>query len=114
MFTRTGGFDTLTTWQTAQAQYHAVCAWRIPNHSLLQRLSAIGRPVFIANGESDLMILPHFCYLLAGLFPGAEVKVYPDAGHGFLFQHHAEFAADVEQFLRGYDVDNASDGGSDE
>jgi hypothetical protein len=27
------------------------------------------------------------------------VKIYPDSGHGFLFQHHAEFAADVEAFL---------------
>jgi hypothetical protein len=27
------------------------------------------------------------------------VKIYPDAAHGFLFQHHAEFAADVTEFL---------------
>jgi hypothetical protein len=27
------------------------------------------------------------------------VKIYPDSAHGFLFQHHAEFAADVEDFL---------------
>jgi hypothetical protein len=27
------------------------------------------------------------------------VKIYPDSAHGFLFQHHAEFAADVNTFL---------------
>jgi len=27
------------------------------------------------------------------------VKIYPDAAHGFLFQHHAEFARDVDAFL---------------
>ena len=27
------------------------------------------------------------------------MKIYADAAHGFLFQHHAEFAADVEAFL---------------
>jgi hypothetical protein len=27
------------------------------------------------------------------------VKIYPDSAHGFLFQHHAEFAAYVEAFL---------------
>jgi hypothetical protein len=27
------------------------------------------------------------------------VKVYPDAAHGFLFEHYAEFAADVTAFL---------------
>jgi pimeloyl-ACP methyl ester carboxylesterase len=45
------------------------------------------------------MILPHYSYLLAGLIPHARVKIYPDSAHGFLFQHHAEFAADVEAFL---------------
>ena len=32
--------------------------------------------------------------------PYAGLPNYPDAAHGFLFQHHAEFAADVEAFLR--------------
>ena len=50
--------DKLTTWQTRQAQYDAVCAWGIPNHSLLQRVAAIDLPVFVANGDSDPMILP--------------------------------------------------------
>jgi hypothetical protein len=27
------------------------------------------------------------------------VKIYPDSAHGFLFQHGAQFAADVEAFL---------------
>jgi hypothetical protein len=45
------------------------------------------------------MILPHYSYLIAGLIPQATVKIYPDSAHGFLFQHHAEFAADVEAFL---------------
>jgi pimeloyl-ACP methyl ester carboxylesterase len=37
--------------------------------------------------------------LLAGLIQGAQVKIYPDSAHGFLFQHNAEFAADVGEFL---------------
>jgi pimeloyl-ACP methyl ester carboxylesterase len=56
-------------------------------------------PVFVANGDNDPMILPHYSYLLAGLIPQARVKIYPDSAHGFLFQHHAEFAADVIHFL---------------
>ena len=47
------------------------------------------------------MILPRYSYLLAGLIPEARLKIYPDAAHGFLFQHHAEFAADVDAFLAG-------------
>ena len=91
--------DKLTTWQTRQAQYDAVCDWGIPDHAQLQRLSAIDMPVFVAKGDGDPMILPHFSYLLAGLIPKARVKIYPDAAHGFLFQHRAEFAGDVDAFL---------------
>ena len=99
MAARTDNRDQPTTWPTRQAQYDAVCAWGIPNHALLQRVSTIDRPVFVANGDSDPMILPHYSHLLAGLIPHAQVKIYPDSAHGFLFQHHAEFAADVEAFL---------------
>jgi len=91
--------DIDTTWATRLAQYDAVCSWGEPNHALLQRVSAIDCPVFIANGDSDPMILPHYSYLLAGLIPQAQVKIYPDSAHGFLFQHATEFAADVEAFL---------------
>jgi pimeloyl-ACP methyl ester carboxylesterase len=91
--------DKQTTWQTRQAQYDAVCDWGIPDHGQLQRVSAIGMPVFVANGDGDPMILPHLSYLLAGLIAQARVKIYPDAAHGFLFQHHAEFARDVGAFL---------------
>jgi pimeloyl-ACP methyl ester carboxylesterase len=96
---RTTDRDEPTTWQTRQAQYDAVCAWGIPNHSLLERVSAIGLPVFVANGDSDPMILPRYSYLLAGLLPNARLTIYPDSAHGFLFQHHSRFAADVHAFL---------------
>ena len=96
---RTVDRDEATDWRTRLAQYDAVCTWGQPNHALLERVSAIDRPVFVANGDSDPMILPRYSYLLAGLIPGARLKIYPDSAHGFLFQHHAEFAADVDAFL---------------
>jgi pimeloyl-ACP methyl ester carboxylesterase len=99
MYARAEDRDAATTWATREAQYDAVCTWGIPDHALLQRLSCLQMPVFVANGDSDPMILPHYSYLLAGLIPQAQVKIYPDSAHGFLFQHHAEFAADVEAFL---------------
>jgi pimeloyl-ACP methyl ester carboxylesterase len=99
IYARTEDRDKPTTWATREAQYDAVCAWGIPDHSRLQRLSGIDRPVFAANGDSDPMILPRYSYLIAGMIPQATVKIYLDSAHGFLFQHHAEFAADVEAFL---------------
>jgi pimeloyl-ACP methyl ester carboxylesterase len=99
MFARTEDRDTPTTWETRQAQYDAVCTWGIPNHSQLERLGAINLPVLVANGDSDPMILPRYSHLLAGLLPQAMLKIYPDSAHGFLFQHHEQFAADIEAFL---------------
>ena len=99
-YARTEDRDAATTWATREAQYDAVCTWGVPDHGSLQRVAAIGQPVFVANGDSDPMILPHYSYLLAGLISQARVKIYPDSAHGFLFQHHAEFAADVEAFLK--------------
>jgi pimeloyl-ACP methyl ester carboxylesterase len=99
IFGRTTDRDQPTTWQTRQAQYDAVCDWGIPNHSLLQRLAAIDVPVFVANGDSDPMILPRYSWLLAGLIPDTRLTIYPDSAHGFLFQHHSRFAADVNAFL---------------
>jgi len=99
IFGRTTGRDEPTTWQTRQAQYDAVCRWGIPNHSLLGRVAAIEHPVLVANGDSDPMILPRYSYLLAGLLPDARLTIYPDSAHGFLFQHHDRFAADVHAFL---------------
>jgi pimeloyl-ACP methyl ester carboxylesterase len=103
IFGKQVGADQPTTWQTRQAQYDAVCRWGTPNHSLLERVGAIDLPVFVANGDSDPMILPRYSYLLAGLLPDARLTIYPDSAHGFLFQHNRQFAADVHAFLDAID-----------
>ncbi|WP_045835914.1 alpha/beta fold hydrolase [Hyphomicrobium sp. 99] len=91
--------DAPGTLQTRDAQYDAVVEWGIPDHGKLQRLAAIKQPTFVANGDADLMIPPHLTHLMGGLIPNAQVKIYDDAGHGFLWQHNVEFAADVNAFL---------------
>jgi pimeloyl-ACP methyl ester carboxylesterase len=68
------------------------CAGSIP-------AASAGLVVFVAYGDSDPMILPRYSYLLAGLLPDARLTIYPDSAHGFLFQHHSRFAADVSAFL---------------
>jgi pimeloyl-ACP methyl ester carboxylesterase len=97
---RTADRDEATTWETRNAQYDAVLNWGIPNFGMLQRLSAVNQPVFVANGDDDRMILPWYSHLLNSLLPQSEVKLYPDSAHGFLFQHFAEFSSDVVGFLR--------------
>lgn len=96
---RTEDRDVPSSLQTRDAHYDAVCAWGVADHARLQRLQSIRQPTFVANGDADAMIPPSLSHLMGGLIPQAAVKIYPDAGHGFLFQHHAAFAADVNAFL---------------
>jgi pimeloyl-ACP methyl ester carboxylesterase len=99
IFARTEDRDEPTDWATRKSQYDAVVQWGIPNHGMLERLRAITQPVLVTNGDNDRMILPRYSHLLGGLLADATVKIYPDAAHGFLFQHHSEFADDVTRFL---------------
>ena len=76
MYARTEDRDAATSWATREAQYDAVCTWGIPDHALLQRLGALERPVFVANGDSDPMILPHYSYLRTkpNRWPGGSAR----------------------------------------
>ena len=51
------------------------------------------------QGDDDLMIPTKLSYVLAGLIPDAQVRIFADAAHGFLFQYPTEVAADVNAFL---------------
>ena len=81
------------------AQYDAIVEWGIPDHGALQRLTGIQSPTLILQGDADLMIPPKVSHLMAGLIPNAEIRIYPDAAHGFLFQYPADVARDVNAFL---------------
>ena len=96
---RQDGRDVPTSDAARDAQYDAVCTWGIPNHAALQRLTAIASPTLVIQGDDDLMIPTQLSHLMAGLIPDAQIRIYPDAAHGFLFQHPAAVAADVGAFL---------------
>ena len=84
---------------TRDAQYDAVVDWGVPDHNRLQRLASIEQPTLAANGSNDLMIPTRLTHLLGALIPNAEVRIYPDAAHGFLWQYPKEFGKDVNAFL---------------
>jgi pimeloyl-ACP methyl ester carboxylesterase len=81
------------------AQYDAVLDWGIPDHGALQRLTGIKAPTLILQGDNDLMIPTKLSYLMAGLIPDAQIRIYPDAAHASLFQYPAEAAEEVNAFL---------------
>ena len=62
-------------------------------------LSLITQPVFVANGDHDLMVDSAHSADMARRLPNAQLKIYPHSGHGGVFQHHHEFVPDALQFL---------------
>ncbi|KAB7753184.1 MULTISPECIES: alpha/beta fold hydrolase [Mycobacteriaceae] len=91
--------DPETTLACRDAQYQALMTWGIPESSKLERLSAITQPTLVANGDNDTMMSTKNSYLLAEKIRGAQLRVYPDAGHGFLDQYPVEFGQHIRQFL---------------
>jgi pimeloyl-ACP methyl ester carboxylesterase len=59
----------------------------------------ITQPVFVANGDHDLMVASSLSADLAGRIPNARLKIYPNSGHGGVFQHHQKFVPEVLEFL---------------
>ena len=62
-------------------------------------LSVIRQPVLVANGESDRMVPTRNSVDLAQRLPDADLVVYPDAGHGGIFQFHEQFVDKALEFL---------------
>lgn len=69
------------------------------DEAIYPRLGELTLPILYANGVDDVMIHPFNSYAAAIKAPDARLVLYPQSGHGFLFQHHAWFARDVHQFL---------------
>jgi pimeloyl-ACP methyl ester carboxylesterase len=62
-------------------------------------LSVIEQPVLVANGDHDRMVPTTNTVDLDRRLPNSELVIYPDAGHGGIFQHHREFVATALEFL---------------
>lgn len=62
-------------------------------------LSKITQPVFVANGDNDVMVASSHSEDLARRIPNAKLTIYPDSGHGGVFQYHHEFVPSVLEFL---------------
>lgn len=62
-------------------------------------LSVFNLPVFIANGDTDRMVPSLLSNGMAKRFPNAILKIYPNSGHGGIFQYHEEFIQQAIEFL---------------
>lgn len=86
-----------TAWK---AQIAAVGTIGTPETSLLNRLPGLHKPVLVANGDQDIMVPTFQSFEMFKVLPNAKLVLYPDSGHGFLFQHAQAFGAEVLAFLR--------------
>jgi pimeloyl-ACP methyl ester carboxylesterase len=62
-------------------------------------LKEIRHPTLIVQGVKDEMIPVRNSYWLAENLPNAALFVYPDAGHGSLFQYSGSFTKHAAAFL---------------
>jgi pimeloyl-ACP methyl ester carboxylesterase len=95
---RTENRDNSISLGAFRAQLKAIHVWGLQRPS---DLSTIRQPVFVANGDHDRMVPTSNTYDLAKRLPNSELKIYPDAGHGGIFQYHREFVPAVLEFLEG-------------
>jgi pimeloyl-ACP methyl ester carboxylesterase len=99
LFQRETDRDEPTDLATRDAQLAAITTWGIPDESKLNRLAGITQPTHVANGDNDTMMHTKNSHLLAEHLPNAQLRIYPDAGHGFLNQYPGRFADDIHAFL---------------
>ncbi|WP_405613148.1 alpha/beta fold hydrolase [Streptomyces sp. NBC_00076] len=96
---RTTDHDAPSSLATRDRQLTAWSEWGIPDKSKLVRLNALFQPVLVADGESDILMPAKNSHLLAKHLPDARLHIYPDAGHGFLYQYAVTFGTEVNAFL---------------
>lgn len=93
---RTEGRDKAVSLTAYGAQLKAIHRWGLERP---HDLSRVQQPVLVANGESDRMVPTSNSVDLARRLPNAELVIYPDAGHGGIFQFHEQFVAQALEFL---------------
>jgi pimeloyl-ACP methyl ester carboxylesterase len=94
---RTDSRDKAISLRSYGAQLKAIHRWGLEQPS---DLSVIRQPVLVANGESDRMVPTKNSTDLARRLPDSELVIYPDAGHGGIFQFHRQFVEKALEFLQ--------------
>jgi pimeloyl-ACP methyl ester carboxylesterase len=79
-----------------QTQLKAIKKW---GRSTPDDLSTITQPTLIANGDNDRMVPSILSEDLHQRIKGSELIIYPDSGHGGIFQYHEKFAPVAVEFL---------------
>jgi pimeloyl-ACP methyl ester carboxylesterase len=93
---RTHNRDKRISLRSYGAQLKAIHRW---GQQAPADLSTIHQPVLVANGETDRMVPTSNSRDLAQRLPNSDLVIYPDAGHGGIFQYHQQFVERALTFL---------------
>lgn len=93
---RTENRDKEITISAYRSQLEALKKW---GNKKSVDLSVIQQPVLIANGDHDRMVPTVNTYDLAKRLSNSKLIIYPDAGHGGIFQFHQDFVKQSLTFL---------------
>src|SRR3954465_10897504 len=92
---RTDDRDKAISVRSFRAQLKAIHRWRQQPADL----ASIRQPVLVLNGESDRMVPTKNTVDLDRRLPNSQLVIYPDAGHGGVFQFHEDFVKRALEFL---------------
>jgi len=90
--------DTPITNESIGAQLTALAKWEQGTSPV--GLATVTQPALVVNGDEDTMLPTINSVELARALPNAQLSIYPDAGHGGIFQHHTLFVRQALDFLR--------------
>jgi pimeloyl-ACP methyl ester carboxylesterase len=96
---RTQGRDPESGDDVSEAQAKAIIGWCARKHESEATLRAIAQPALIVHGSDDTMFPSINAYNMFKAMRNAELILYPDSGHGALFQYPEKFVAHCRTFL---------------
>ncbi|UPG88497.1 alpha/beta hydrolase [Luteibacter aegosomaticola] len=85
--------------QTIAAQGEAVGKWIAPADDVLAYLKSITQPTLVVQGSDDAIIPTVHSLTLQHEMPNAQLIVYPDSGHGSIYQYPDLFVTHATIFL---------------
>jgi pimeloyl-ACP methyl ester carboxylesterase len=92
--------DTPTSASAMAAQAAAIGTWgKVPDKDRYASLKSVRQATLVVNGKHDLLVPTINSYILQQHLPNATLVIYPDSGHGAIFQFSELFVREAQFFL---------------